>query len=103
MSESLPMSSPSILMAFAVTIIALAVSVTSFNLYVSLWSRHKVLTSMYQVPLVFLAYIICMFVTIVVPLTIVAELHGMYRTVSFFTWIVCYLGYAVYRRHILKR
>gem|GEM_PF-3743529 len=92
-----------ILITFAITLISLMVSVLSFNLYIMFLSKYRILTSVYQVPIVFLAWFVCIVLSILVPLGIITILHNTYRIVAFSIWGVSSLGYVIYRKYILNR
>lgn len=52
----------------AISLVAFGISVLSLNLYFRFLNRFHILKSIYQVPLVFFAYLLCLLLGLVVPL-----------------------------------
>lgn len=88
---------------FIITICALGVSILTVNLYASFCLRHRVLKSLWGVPLVFMAFFLCIFFALIVPGVIIGILYDnlhlplAYRTISGCSWAILTFAYAAYR------
>jgi hypothetical protein len=97
-----------LLLTAAVTLLALAISITTLHLYILFGIKYRILKSLWQVPLVFLAFLGCVFFNIFAPMILISAVLGdhfhlplVYQRVSFGFWLVFNVGFVFWR--VLRR